>query len=468
MLSLNWRRPLLALALRARRPTTARELALLRSLDRASQAELTRVQEERLESLLRHAFHNTAYYREVLGDCGVVRNHRVDLGQLQSVPILTKEIIRTEGERLRDHTLPPARRAYANRTGGSTGQPIHYWQDSHYWDINVATKLYHFEVLGKHPGEPELKIWGSDRDIVIETGTLRRNAENSLYNRRIVPCGTLGEPELRAIVDEVDRFRPKLVWGYIDGLYTVAQYVNRTGREMHKPVAVVIGGGTLLPPMREAIARAFRAPVINFYGSREMGDVACECPATSGMHISINSHLVEVVDARGRPVVGRDGDLVITSLHNYAMPFIRYQMGDRGRLGTSQCPCGRNPPLLEEVSGRSMESFVRRDGAVVSPIFLITTLGNLIDTAVIRRVQLVQESHDLVVVRFVAGEAVGTTALQEHQQHVRAKLVDLMGPTCKVRFDQVDDIPATASGKYLYTVSKVAATGPAEPIQLTA
>ena len=160
MPSLNWRRPLLALALRARRPTTARELALLRSLDRASQAELTRVQEERLESLLRHAFHNTAYYREVLGDCGVVRNHRVDLGQLQSVPILTKEIIRTEGERLRDHTLPPARRAYANRTGGSTGQPIHYWQDSHYWDINVATKLYHFEVLGKHPGEPELKILG--------------------------------------------------------------------------------------------------------------------------------------------------------------------------------------------------------------------------------------------------------------------------------------------------------------------
>ena len=116
MLSLNWRRPLLALALRARRPTTARELALLRSLDRASQAELTRVQEERLESLLRSLTTppTTARCWATVAWSGTTGGSV----QLQSVPILTKEIIRTEGERRRDHTLPPARRAYANRTGG--------------------------------------------------------------------------------------------------------------------------------------------------------------------------------------------------------------------------------------------------------------------------------------------------------------------------------------------------------------
>jgi phenylacetate-CoA ligase len=170
----EWRRPLLVAGLRLANPLTHRELALLRRLDRAPAAEILALHEERLAALLRHAYAQTDYYREALGDLGVVRDGgRVDLGRFEDVPILTKEIIREQGDRLRARELPPGRRAYQNRTGGSTGQPTVYWQDSHYWDINVATKLYHFEVLGKRPGEPELKIWGSARDVTLETSDLK-------------------------------------------------------------------------------------------------------------------------------------------------------------------------------------------------------------------------------------------------------------------------------------------------------
>lgn len=455
------RRHLLEAVLRAAHPVAARELRLLRRLDRAPAAEMERLREDRLEKLLRHAYATTDHYREVLGDCGVVRDGKVDLGRFDRIPILTKDVVRERGEQLRSRALPAGRRAYRNRTGGSTGQPVQYWQDSHYWDVNVATKLHHFETLGKAIGEPELKVWGSDRDLLLETGTLKSRAQNALYNRRIVTCGALGAAEVAGIVAELNRFRPKLLWGYVDGLYTVAQHVARAGREVHRPVAVLAAGGTLLPPMREAIARAFGAPVANFYGSREMGDMACECREAAGLHVSSNSHRVEVLDADGRPVVDADGELVVTSLHNYAMPFVRYRIGDRGRLSGAPCPCGRPHQLLGSVSGRSMEAFVRRDGAVISPIYLITAVGGLVEPALVRRVQFVQEDHERITVRMVTAEDAGPAELDRHRERIRAKLRAVMGPGCEVGFEEVRDIERTASGKYLYTVSKVRDDRPA-------
>ena len=461
---MNWRRPLLSLALRVIHPVTARELALLRRLDRAPAAEIRRVHEQRLEALLRHAYGQTDYYREILGDLGVVRGdgREVRLGEFERIPILTKDVIRAQGPRLRAKTLPPGREAYVNRTGGSTGQPVEYWQDNYYWGVNVATKLYHFKMLGKRLGEPELKIWGSDRDLVLETGTAMRRVQNLGYNRRIVTCGALRPEDIEALIVEVNRFRPKSVWGYIDALYTIAEYVNRTGRKLHSPGVVLGGGGTMFPQMRESIRRAFKAPVINFYGSREMGDVACECARMDGLHVSSNSHKVEVVDAAGRPPVdGEDGDLILTALHNYAMPFIRYRIGDRGCLSSRPCACGRGFPTLKNVSGRGMEAFVRADEAVISPIYLITSVGGIADSGLVRRIQFVQEDYDRVLVKLVPDTTASEADIARWAEAVRGKFRAVMGPTCEVRVERVADIPPTDSGKYLYTISKVKTREPA-------
>jgi phenylacetate-CoA ligase len=456
---LNWRKPVLGLALRAHMPTAFRELRLLRRLDRAPD-DIRCLHDQRLEALLRFAFEQTDYYREVLGDCGVVRDGVVHLSKFDEIPLLTKDIIRAQGYRMRAHRLPRRRTAYRNRTGGSTGQPMEYWQDNYYWSVNVATKLYHFEMLGRQIGEPELKIWGSERDLMLETGTWSARIQAYLYNRRIRACGQLDDTAIEAIIAEVNRFRPKSIWAYIDGLHTISQYINHGGHRVHCPAAILVGGGTLLPPMREAIIKAFGAPVINFYGSREMGDVACECTEMAGLHVSSNSHAVEVVDPNGRPVVGEEGDLVLTSLHNYAMPFIRYRIGDRGCLSADRCACGRGYPILERVSGRSIEAFVRNDGTTISPIFIITAVGLLIEPKRIKRIQYVQETYDLIRVRVVVDEEASTQAVRAQLETIETRIKSIMGSDCTVSFDHVDDIPAESSGKYLYTISKVAGRSP--------
>jgi phenylacetate-CoA ligase len=454
---MNWRAPLLSHMLRFLRPVTYRELSLLRRLEQAPAAEIRRLHEQRLEDLLRHAGENTDYYREVLGDCRVVRDGRVDLGWFETIPLLTRDIIRDQEARLRARRLPPGRSAYMNRTGGSTGEPIRYWQDNHYWDVNVATKLYHFSVVGKNLGEPELKLSGSDRDVLRETGTRRARLEKFLYNRRIMTCRQLGEREIEAILDEIETFRPKSIWGYIDALYTIAEHINHTGRWLaHAPAAILGGAGTLFPQMAESIRQAFRAPAINFYGSREMGDVACECQEADGLHISFHSHRVEVLDNIGRNVEDEDGNFVLTALHNYAMPFIRYRIGDRGRLTRRACACRRGFPLLENVSGRSMEAFVRADGAIISPVYIIASIGYLTEPELVRRIQYIQEDYTRVLVKLVPAAGASAEDLRGHCHKVCMKLQEVMGQDCEVHFEFVDDIPPAASGKYFYTLSKIA------------
>jgi phenylacetate-CoA ligase len=140
----NWRRPVLRMGLRASSPTAARELALLRGMQ-FDAAAIQRLHKERLAALLGHAWSTTEYYRQVLSEAGAVRNGVVDLARFQDIPFLTRDIIRDQFDRLTSRSLPEGRRSYRNATGGSTGQPAQFLQDNVYWDVNVATKLFHFE-----------------------------------------------------------------------------------------------------------------------------------------------------------------------------------------------------------------------------------------------------------------------------------------------------------------------------------
>jgi phenylacetate-CoA ligase len=445
--------------LKATRSPVPQELGFLRSIEYKSSGEIRDIQNERLIALLLHAWQNTDYYREVLSDTGVVVDGKVHLERFEEIPVLTKDIIRQQGDRLRARALPDGRKPFMNRTGGSTGEPTVYWQDNYYWDVNVATKLYHFETLGKELGELEMKIWGSDRDIVHDTTGWTIKAKTFLYNREIRACARLSDQDMDALVKDINWLQPRTIWGYTDGLYTLAKYILRSGHPVKAPTALFGGGGTLFPHMRETIQKAFNAPMINMYGSREMGDIACECEARAGLHISSHSHRVEIFDSQGHAVIDQDGDIIVTSLHNYAMPFIRYRIGDRGRLTANPCPCGRGFPLLESLLGRSMESFITVDGAIVSPVYLITVLGAALDPKIFRKFQLVQDDTSHVTLKVMLDPHTNSDQIGPHLSSAAEKIRNVMGPNCEVSPELVDDIPATDSGKYLYTISKVPMDG---------
>lgn len=453
----NWRKPLVFGLLKAQSSPIIDELRFVRSIEWKSVEEVRKIQNSRLEALLLHAWENTEYYREVLSDCGVVVDGEVHLEQFSSIPCLTKDIIRDEATRLRAKSLPEGRKPYFNRTGGSTGNPMEFWQDSYYYAVNVATKFYHFEMLGKQVGESEMKLWGSERDLFTDSSSWKVKLRNYLYNRSIQSCLSLSEDGIRSIVERINRVKPKNIWAYVDAAYTIAEFVNRSGLRVHPPAAIFCSGGTLHPPMAESIGKAFGCPAVNFYGSREMGDVACECKEKAGLHISSHSHYVEVVDSEEMPVVEQEGDLLLTSLANYTMPFIRYRIGDRGKLTDKKCPCGRGFPLLESVLGRSMESFITAKGEVISPIFLFFATLTCITPGLVWKFQLVQDDYSHVTIKIIENPGANRDQLESDLEKIADKMRSVLGQDCVLKHEIVQDLPPTDSGKYLHTVCKIPA-----------
>jgi phenylacetate-CoA ligase len=453
---INWRKPLVFFLLKAQGSRIPGELKFVRSVEWNSSEEIREIQNQRLTRLLLHAWENTEYYRRVLSECGVVRNGTVDLDRFEDIPFLTKDILRSEGSRLKAKHLPKGRKAYVNRTGGSTGEPLEFWQDSYYNAVNVANKLYHFGMLGKETGELEMKIWGSERDHFVDTSGWFTKLRNFIYNRKIENCVRLSEQNICLIIGNINRFKPKVIWAYLGGVYAIADYANRNDLELHSPTAVAVGATTLYPHMEEAIEKAFHSCVINYYGSREMGAVACQCKEKAGLHITSHSHRVETIDKNCKSVFEEDGNIVVTSLTNYAMPFIRYWIGDRGRLTDKKCPCGRGFPLLESVSGRSLETFINSKGEYVSPVSLISTIGyTFLDPGFVKKFQLVQDDYSYITVKTILEPGISREEIQPDLDNISKKIQLVMGEECIVSYDFVDRIPLTKSGKYLYTVCNI-------------
>ncbi len=452
--ALNWRRPLIRAAFRLQNPEILREIGLIHSIERSPPETILAIQQERLAQLLHHAWSQTDYYHEVLENCGAVRNGNVNLDRFEDIPFLTKDIIRSQPERLRARALPRGRKAHINQSGGSTGEPIKFWQDNVYWAVTIATRTYHFSLAGKDLGEREMKIWGSERDLLQGTLGWRANLENWLYNRKFEQCWHLPEARILKIIRDIDQWKPKLLWCYRDGIDAVARYITQHGVRVHSPGAIILGGATVYPFMAKQIQGAFRAPVMSAYGSREVGALACQCLQRQGHHIASQSHVVEAIAPDGHPAMEQDGELAITPLMNYAMPFIRYRIGDRGRLTSRLCPCGRGFPLLDSLSGRVVEVLSNAKGEQVDPIYFIVMMSEVLSGTAVRKGQIIQEKDGSITMNVVlepgATPAMARPVLDEMQR----KIAVIMGGECPVRFDFVGDIPLSASGKYPYVVRR--------------
>lgn len=450
----NWRRPLIFGLMRLTGSPIPTELNLLRSVERLPRKQVLEHQERRLSRLLLHAWENTEYYKKILSECGVVRNGEVNLSRFEQIPPLTKDIIRREGERLKAKRLPKGR-IYPNSSGGSTGQPTQFWQDTHYWDLNIATKLYHFEVMGKEVGDPEMKIWGSPEDLFKGTIGVRAKLKNFLYNRKLEPCFHLPDERIETIIHDINRFKPKIIWSYLDAVYVVAQYLIRNDLSTHKPRAIFVGASTLYPHIVTTIEKALRAPVINFYGSRELGDVACQCEEQEGLHIAALLNKVETIDTEGNPIRETEGELVITALMNYGMPFIRYRLGDRGTLTSETCPCGRGYPLLKSVAGRVIEVFMNDQGERVDSYYFIHLISVVFNFSFVKKFQVIQEDYAKITIKLILYPGYTLEQVSPELDRLTEKIRLVMGSHCEVYYEYVDDIPPTKTGKHLYTVRKV-------------
>jgi phenylacetate-CoA ligase len=376
------------------------------------------------------------------------------LNQFDDVPLLDKEALRTQSEALQSDDLD-RRNWFYNTSGGSTGEPVQFIQDREYQEWVTAIKKHFNGWTGYQRGQPRVKLWGSERDLLVGEETLKTRISRWVRNEHCLNAFRMGREQMRKFVKKINHVEPVQILAYVESIYELAQFIEEKGLEIHSPKAVMTSAGTLYDHMRDTIRRVFDAPVFNRYGSREVGDIACECEAHEGLHVSAPTHYIEILRTDGTPAEpGEVGEIVVTHLTNYAMPLIRYRIGDMGAWAEEPCSCGCSWPLITKVTGRVSDTFINQNNDAIHGEFF-THLFYHEDW--IQKFQVVQEAMDRIVIRTVPHEDSDNyeQRYQEEIQEIIRNIRSAMGGSCTVEFQFEEDIAPTDSGKYRYTISKV-------------
>jgi phenylacetate-CoA ligase len=424
-------------------------LKFLKSVEYKPPAELTQLQEEKLERLFKHAYDKVPYYNKILSQARVIKNKAVNLANFHRIPVLTKAIIRREGESLYSKDYQK-RGWYLNTSGGSTGEPVKFIQDRNYRAWAYACRFYYNLMAGKDAGEEELKLWGSEQDILEGAERTSTRLRRWGFNVILLNSFAMSDSVMSQYVKRWNSFKPKMVWAYTSSIYEFAEYIKRSGSRICNPASIVCTAETLTEDVRNFVEEVLGCPVLNQYGSREVGVGACECLRKEGLHTFPLHNKIELLDQNlDHCAPGKMGGIYVTTLNNYSMPLIRYQIGDTAVVSEKEgCSCGRGWPLIAALTGRTSDHFRTKDGKLVHGEYFTHLFYNKSE---IRRFRVVQHDYDDIEILIEPANKVSRETLVDIEK--KTKLV--LGEQCDITFSITEQIPRSPSGKYRYTISEV-------------
>lgn len=406
--------------------------------------ELERVQGKKLREMVSYSYENVPYYRSLFEEAGVRPHNIKGPADLPKIPVSTKKSLK---ECFPDKTASkafPRDRLIRNSTSGSTGTPFAFYMDRQLVEMERAHLQRGYSWAGLKFGDRFMTLWGPH-----ETG-LKRTVFEALKRRRMLSAFEMNDKTMGSYLDEIKKYRPKLIESYVSAIYGLSKYVLKERGFFPGVGSIITSAETLSDAQRAAIKKAFGCPVYDRYGSREFGTIAHECEEHAGLHVSSESFVVECVSEDGdRVAPGEQGRIIVTCLENHAMPFIRYDTGDLGVPSDEECACGRGLPLVSEVSGRLIELVKTPSGKIISVHYLTLLFEDYSEYFI--NFQAVQKKNDLLEVFVEPTPRLNSKTEEE----VLAKLERHAGEDMRVKLTRVDEIPLSAAGKRALLRSEV-------------
>jgi len=414
-------------------PWQPREIVLARQL-------------ERLRALLAHAERHVPYYREAFRAAGVRSADVRSLEDFAHLPVLTKDILRERREELIAETVDRAT-LFPQHSGGSTGVPVSFFRDRAYLAASDAGTYRNLEQCGWKLGELVAFVWGFNERLDAMAPLEFRARQHLRRFYQFDPFKS-GPAELSTWAREWRRLRPAVALGYASTVARFAEHLLATGAPGPRLKGVFTTAEKLYAPQREAIARAFGCRVFDLYGSSEVQNIAAECPAGQ-VHVNADFCVLETepdVDGTGGP-----RPFLVTSLKQWAMPFIRYRNEDCGTLLDGGCECGRGFPLLRLDVARLSDNFHLPGGRVVHGEFFTHLMYG---SEGIASFQFHQTAPDRVVIRIVPGP--GSAERRAEAVRRAVEQVEALSPgALVVDVEEVASIPLSSAGKHRFTRSDV-------------
>jgi phenylacetate-CoA ligase len=417
----------------------------LESTQWMSPEELQKAGLRQLQLVLVEAFENISHWRAALQHVGFQPGRAIVLEEFRLLPLLSRTDIQILGDALLNRNLPAAHGGpYQGHTSGSTGTPVTFYQTDltrHFWRaLTLREALWHrrdfsgkLAAIRSNVEDAHGASWGPVTDSVVQTG----------------PCSTLN---IRAGIDDqlawLERENPDYLVTHPSNLRALAASAIVRKPQLPRLKQLCTFGEVLTADTRRLCDQVFGVGIADTYSSEEAGYIALQCPS-GAYHVQAENLLVEILNEHGKPCApGETGRVVITTLHNFAMPLIRYEIGDFARVGDT-CPCGRGLPVLQQILGRQRNMLKLPDGSQHWPSF---PEERWVGIAPIRQIQVVQRRLDEILLRVVTPRPLSTEE--------EAQLIDTFKDTLKfphrIGIERVDAIPRRRNFKFEDFLSELA------------
>ena len=391
-----------------------------------------------LRLLIAHATANVPHYRDHLMHAGVSALEHITPETFLRWPVQDKRDLQSDAQRFEATSMPAGHGEWRLvTTSGSSGEPLRAATTDAAIFVQHALVLrsqlwYGFDFRRKHAfirmfgASERFPDWGPPANAVFRTGPSTQASHTDDHSAQL---------------EWICREKPVYLKAHAVTIRAILEESRRSGRVPEGMRAIIVFGAMLPHGTRELARELWHAALFDVYSASEVGSIAFQCPDHAGLHVQSEHVYVEVLRDDGSPCApGESGRVIVTDLHNFAMPLIRYELRDHARLA-GPCPCGRGLPVLEEILGRSGQIAVDPSGRR----FLgHLNLGFWTTVAPIIQRQVVQHTPSKLELRYVAHRDLSADEKSEIVRHIG----NAMRYDYEIAFTRMAQIPRNPGGKF--------------------
>jgi len=414
-----------------------------------NEAKLRRYQEKRLRSVVKHAYDFVPFYRARFKEAGIFPSDIKSLEDLPKVPIIRKASLANERPRRLISTEFDVKELRTVSTSGSTGRPFQFYLSKNEADWRKSIYMRANITCGQKPRDRWLAITAPYH--FWETTNVQRRL--GIYAQTCVSVFN----DIDEQVNLISEAKPDVLDGYSGSILILAKEIDRRGLRTIRP-RMIFGTADLIDgASSKFIEKTFEATFFDQFGCSELDRTAWQCPEKVGYHMDMDSAIMQFVDSEGTEVsAGEEGEIVYTSLFNYAMPFIRYAIGDIGVPSGEECSCGRTLPLMKVVEGRKDSMLVMPDGQLMSPRRFTVALSMFKFYSYIEQFRVIQKGLDEFEIQVKSKDgSVDESTMKTELEGYMKRMFNMPNNPLTFTIKCVEDIPLSKNGKLKSVISEL-------------
>jgi len=392
-----------------------------------------------LKKLLDHAYSNCEFYRHKYKNFLKFIYEIKSIKELNQLPTINKQEIINNQNSLSANLSPI--RISKKTTGGSSGHPVTILKNITALARERAATWRGYSWAGIQVSDPQARFWGVS---ITKTNRFKNTIVDIIANRIKLSAFDINSHSLNKYYYKIVKFQPAYLYGYVSMIDIFCEHLHKEGLKLPNSVISIITTSELLTDsIRKRIESYTGLPVFNEYGCGEVGSIAHECSHGS-MHIMADNLILES---------DQNDEIIVTDLHNYAMPLIRYRLNDFGKLSHKSCRCGCTFPILEKIYGRAYDIITLPNGNKTHPEIIMYIFEEFKEKFKgLIQFQFVQHSKRNYSVNLVVDN---TYDKDKSEKYLIYRINNVLYENVLINFNYIDMIQREKSGKIRLIKSEI-------------